>query len=212
MPDAYPHDGPQARPGALTTDHPLAPALTAARGGEERAWSTIYRALAPVVLGYLRGLRAREPEDLAGEVFVQVVRDLHRFEGGGAEFRAWVLTIAHHRFLDERRRLGRRPCDAVAEVPEPEVRGSARQTEEEAFMELARERVTELIGRLSPDQRAVLLLRILGDFTIEEVSRVVGKRPGAVKALQRRALASLERELAVEGVPLCAAPTLASTT
>ncbi|WP_431192015.1 sigma factor-like helix-turn-helix DNA-binding protein [Staphylococcus aureus] len=38
----------------------------------------------------------------------------------------------------------------------------------------------------------MLLLRILGDLTIEEIARVVGKRPGAVKALQRRALKRVE--------------------
>ena len=44
-----------------------------------------------------------------------------------------------------------------------------------------------------PDQRSVLLLRILGDMTVEEVARAVGKRPGAVKALQRRGLKRVSR-------------------
>ena len=48
------------------------------------------------------------------------------------------------------------------------------------------------IDALAPDQRAVILLRIIGDLTIEEIARAVGKRPGAVKALQRRGLRRLE--------------------
>jgi RNA polymerase sigma-70 factor (ECF subfamily) len=44
----------------------------------------------------------------------------------------------------------------------------------------------------------VLLLRIVGDLTIEQVARVVGKRRAAVKALQRRGLAALERQLSNE--------------
>lgn len=53
--------------------------------------------------------------------------------------------------------------------------------------------VRAAIDELPPDQRSVVLLRIIGDLTIEEIARAVGKRPGAVKALQRRGLRRLER-------------------
>ena len=59
-----------------------------------------------------------------------------------------------------------------------------------------------MLGTLSEDQRAVLLLRVVGDLSIEEVAKAVGKRPGAVKALQRRGLAAIRRELARKGVTL----------
>jgi RNA polymerase sigma factor (sigma-70 family) len=159
-----------------------------------------YRELAPKVLGYLRGLGAPDAEDLTGEVFVQMVRDIGRFEGDERALRAWALTIAHHRFLDGRRRASRRPFDPVAEVPEPA--GAADGAERDALRELADERVRELLARLSADQRAVLLLRIVGGLTVEEVSAAVGKRTGAVKALQRRGLAAIRRELERQAVPL----------
>jgi len=53
---------------------------------------------------------------------------------------------------------------------------------------------------LTDDQRSVLLLRVLADLSVEEVARLLGKRPGAVKTLQRRALASLARYLERQGV------------
>ena len=59
-----------------------------------------------------------------------------------------------------------------------------------------------MIARLSPDQQSVVLLRVIADLTVEQVARVIGKRPGAVKALQRRGLAALEREISKEGVTL----------
>jgi RNA polymerase sigma-70 factor (ECF subfamily) len=62
--------------------------------------------------------------------------------------------------------------------------------------------VRHVLGRLAGDQQAVLLLRILGDLTVEEVARVLGKRIGAVKALQRRGLAAARKELESEGVTL----------
>src|SRR3712207_8016605 len=78
--------------------------LAAARAGADWAWERIYADLAGSVIGYLRVHGAAEPEDLAGEVFLQVVRDLPRFSGDQRDFRAWVFTIVHRRLLDERRR------------------------------------------------------------------------------------------------------------
>ena len=174
--------------------------LEAARGGEDWAWGSLYSGLAPKVLGYLRGLGAAEADDLTGDVFVQVVRDLHRFHGDERAFRAWVLTIAHHRFLDHCRRSSRRPVDPVAEVPEPVA--AVGDAEQDALHELADERVRELLATLSREQRAVLLLRVVGGLTVEQVAAAIGKRPGAVKALQRRGLAAVERHLARQAVPL----------
>ena len=158
--------------------------LAAARAGADWAWERIYADLAGSVIGYLRVHGAAEPEDVAGEVFLQLVRDLPRFRGDQRDFRAWVFTIVHRRLLDERRRRGRRPAVPVAEHRD-EVGGDVR---EDALERLDRGRVLDLLADLPPDQRSVLLLRILGDMTVEEGARAVGKRPGAVKALQRRGL------------------------
>jgi len=166
--------------------------LVAARAGAEWAWSQIYAELAPKVVGYLRAHGALEPEDAAGEVFLQVVRGLPSFEGGEREFRAWTFTIAHRRLVDALRQRGRRPVDAApGELIEAAARPGG-DVADEAQARIADARVREAIGALAPDQRSVMLLRIIGDLTIDEIARALGKRPGAVKALQRRALVRLE--------------------
>jgi RNA polymerase sigma-70 factor, ECF subfamily len=48
---------------------------------------------------------------------------------------------------------------------------------------------------LSPDQREVVLLRIVADLPVEQVARMMDRREGAIKALQHRAVASLRRHL-----------------
>ncbi len=184
----------------ITLDSPFETVLAAARTGAEWAWETIYRELSPPVLGYLRGRGALEPEDLVGEVFLQVVRDLERFDGAEAEFRAWVFTIAHHRLLDDRRGRGRRPVEPLPTDALPEK--ATTDSEDEVLARLGDEEVRRLLSSLSDDQQSVLLLRVLGDLTVEEVARAVGKRPGTVKALQRRGLAAIKRELTRQGVPL----------
>jgi RNA polymerase sigma-70 factor (ECF subfamily) len=117
-----------------------------------------------------------------------------------------VFTIAHNRLTDERRRAARRPVRADQEVPE--TLAAAFDAEDEAARRLATERVRRLCDGLAPDQRDVLLLRMLADLTIEDIATALGKTPGAVKALQRRGLATLRRQLErdgsgrLQGVPL----------
>lgn len=166
--------------------------LEAARTGAEWAWTALYRQLSPVVLGYLRAQGSRDPEDLTGEVFLQVVKSLDGFAGNEAEFRSWVFVIAHRKLIDERRYHGRRPVE-VAEIGTLESHGHAGNTEEEALHRLGVLEITRLMSKLSGDQRDVLLLRILGDMKVEEVSRAMGKTPAAVQSLQKRALSRLQK-------------------
>jgi RNA polymerase sigma-70 factor, ECF subfamily len=174
--------------------------LESARQGSEAAWQELFNGLAPVVLGYLRANGSPDPEDVLGEVFLQVARDLPRFEGEEKGFRSWVFTIAHHRLIDARRHAARRPVELAAEPPEPGDR--ADDAADEALARIGVEEVQRVLSAISEEQRAVLLLRVIGDLSIEDVAKAVGKRPGAVKALQRRGLAAVKRELARKGVPL----------
>jgi RNA polymerase sigma factor (sigma-70 family) len=181
---------------------PFEQTIEQCRAGEEAAWSQVFRGLAPSVLGYLRANGANEPEDVLSETFLQVARDLERFDGDEPGFRAWVFSIAHHRLIDAQRSAARRPADPVAEPPEPDRSEVADDAATEALARIGSEEVREVLDGLSPDQRAVLTLRILGDLTVAEVAKAVGKRQGAVKALQRRGLAAVERELEKRGVTL----------
>ena len=52
-----------------------------------------------------------------------------------------------------------------------------------------------MLAELTPDQRDVLLLRIVADLSIEQVADVMQRHPGTIKALQHRGLASLRRRL-----------------
>lgn len=166
--------------------------LTAAQLGAPWALRRIYDDVAPVVTGYLRLRGAAEPDDVASETFLHVFDRLPTFTGDERAFRSWVFTIAHRRLIDERRRRDRRlPADPLEGSVQP-VGGNV---EEEVMQDLGASWVGELLGTLSPEQRDVLVLRIVADLSVDEVATIVGKRPGAVRALQHRALARLRSEL-----------------
>jgi RNA polymerase sigma-70 factor (ECF subfamily) len=173
-------------------DRDLADDVEGARGGSVPAFERIYRELSPSVASYLRWNGVHDVESLTNEVLAQVHRNLHRFAGDAPAFRSWVFTIAHHRMVDDRRAVGRRPTIADAEIHEHTVVGNA---EDEALDLLGNRRLRELLEGLSPDQRDVLLLRVVADLSLEDVALALGKRRGAVKSLQHRALATLRRQL-----------------
>jgi len=171
--------------------------LAAAQRGDRAATEVLYRDLAPLVIGYLRANGAREPEDLASEVFVAMLRGIGRFTGEESGFRSWILTIAHRRLMDEFRRRGRRPEEPLEphemrDRPVP----TAASTESDALERLASAGVLDTLATLTPDQRAVITLRILADLPIKDVAEILGKPVTAVKSLQHRALATLARSLA----------------
>ncbi|MEA2147261.1 MAG: hypothetical protein QOG59_2848, partial [Solirubrobacteraceae bacterium] len=130
-----------------------------ARRGESWALTEIWHRYSPAVMGYLRGRGVVDAEDLTSEVFLQVFRRIEKFHGDEADLRTFIFSVAHARYVDDCRRVARRGVDAEF-MPElhDEVVGSA---EAEALNELAAQRAVALIETLSPDQRDVLMLRIV---------------------------------------------------
>jgi RNA polymerase sigma-70 factor (ECF subfamily) len=167
--------------------------LSAAQAGAGWAFEVLYRQLAPAVTGYLRLHGAAEPDDLASETFINVFTGLASFTGDEDGLRAWVFTIAHRRLLDDWRRRSRRPQLADDPGDAPEAVGG--DVEDDVLVRLGGDTVEQLCGLLAPDQRAVLLLRILADLTVEQVAAVLGRSVGSVKALQRRGLRALRDHL-----------------
>lgn len=173
--------------------------LAAAQVGAGWACTRLYEALAPAVCGFLRSQGARDPADLTSEVFLAVFSRCASFSGTESQFRSWVFTIAHHKLIDDRRAAARRPPPEVLDEGSGHVLRSA-PAEDVAIQRLGEDRVAGLLAALTDEQRAVLALRVMADMTVDEVASALGKRPEAVKALQRRGLDALRRKLAAEGV------------
>jgi RNA polymerase sigma-70 factor (ECF subfamily) len=169
--------------------------LLAASAGADWAWRALYEDVAPALARYARASGVADPEDLVGDVFLRAVRTLDRFDGDRRAFRGWMFAIARNAVVDDARKRARRrteplPTHALAEI------GPVGDAEEEAMRVVAEDRVRSAMASLTADQRDVLLLRILGDLTVDQVAWVVGKRPGAVKALQARGLERIRRHIA----------------
>jgi RNA polymerase sigma-70 factor, ECF subfamily len=174
--------------------------LAGARRREPAAVTRIYAAYAPALFRFFMAAVGdrHQAEDLTSEVFKGVLEGLPRFRGPVEALGGWLFQIARHDLYDYRRRQARRlvqPLDDLLE--EAAVAGGAVDPEELALDRVEGARVLAALRLLSPDQREVLLLRMAADLTAPEVARILNKSTEAVKALQRRGLASLARVLGV---------------
>lgn len=172
-------------------------ALHAAQSGQPWALRAVYEELAPRVHAYLRARGASEPEDLTSEVFLTVFSKLATVTGGAAGLRTLVFSIAHARLVDGLRRRSRRG-DAVSYETWHDDR-TAPSTEDEAIDRIGTAEVRALLEELPADQRDVLLMRIVGDLSLEQTAQAIGRSTGAVKQLQRRGLLVLRERLQESG-------------
>lgn len=174
--------------------------LCAARLGQAWALGLLFRRYSGPVAGYVRARSPAEADDIVSEVFTAALTSLDRFEGEESDFRAWLFTIASRRVVDDLRRRSRRVETAPYEPGLDERRVDS--AEDCGLDALGTDWVRAILDRLAPDQRDVLLLRVIGDLTVEQIASALGKTVGAVKQLQRRGLAAARRILDAEGVPL----------
>ena len=159
----------------------------------------MWRELQPAVLRYLRVAAPTAAEDLAADTWVSVISGLGRFRGDERAFRAWVFTAARHRAVDWHRQAARRrtqplPVELLAERTAPDDPAAA-------VLEAQSTRAAyALIAELPRPQAEVLALRILGGLEVAEVAQILGKRPGAVRALAFRGTRRLAQRLAAARV------------
>jgi len=171
-----------------------------AKTGDEQAWAALYEVLHRPLLGYLRARDYPDPEDALGEVFLRLARNLEHFEGGLTALRAYAFTVAQNLLRDSARASKARPKITFL-IPDALMAAAARDgrtaasAEEDALSELDLSGIAEALAELTPEQQHVLYLRVVGDQSIEETARAVGKSPGAVKQLHFRAMERLRRGL-----------------
>ncbi len=175
-----------------TTDaaRALADALPAAQAGDEDAFGVLYRVLDPAMQRYARSLVGAEAEDVAGEAWLQVARDLHRFRGDHDGFRAWVSTVVRHRAMDHLRARSRRPVvlDDLGSLAE---RPAAEDTATLALDRLQTRRAIALVATLPREQAETVLLRAVVGLDVASTAAALGKRPVAVRVAAHRGLKRL---------------------
>lgn len=167
----------------------LAEALRGSKGGDEAAIAKLFQALQPQLLRYVRNQAPDACEDVVAETWLAAARLLPRFEGSAGDFRALLFSIARRRVVDHYRARARRPVTVDLDgAPQPLAPDPA----EAVVAALSSDQAVEALLRgLPPDQAEVVLMRVVGDLSAEEVASVTQRTAGAVRVLQHRALRRL---------------------
>jgi RNA polymerase sigma-70 factor, ECF subfamily len=165
-----------------------------AQRGDREALEELYLIHFDRIYSYLHlsvGNR-HDAEDLTTQTFLKMLESIGRFRWQSVPFSAWLFRIAHNLSIDHFR-AGRR-VQTEGEVPEvPGMEESS--AEDQAMDSLGQAGMLALIERLSAEQRQVLTLKFLFGFANPDVAGILGKTEGAVKSLQHRALASLQKHV-----------------
>ena len=165
-----------------------------AQAHSQEAWAQIYDQHYRKIFDYCYrriGDRASS-EDLASDVFLEALRGIRRYRYRGVPFSAWLYRIAHNLTADFlRRRMLQPTVPLVNEDDNPRLRAP-----DETAAVAAQCDVQEAIQQLTDDQQQVVLLRFFHGLSHDEVAQIMGRRPGAVRVLQNRALTALRRAMA----------------
>jgi RNA polymerase sigma-70 factor (ECF subfamily) len=170
-------------------------ALFQARAGDEAGFRVLWSKLQPLLRRYLQGLGCDDVDDVASETWLQAIRDLGRFTGSEADFRAWLFTLGRHRAIDAARSRARFHDKVLSVVPAECWDGSV---EEEVLYRLSNQRVTALIAGLSKDQAAVVRLRVIAGLDTEITARILGKSQEAIRACLYRGLQRLSADPGIQ--------------
>jgi RNA polymerase sigma factor (sigma-70 family) len=151
-------------------------------GAFRRHYATVYR--------YIRRRTGDDDraEDLAQEVFTAAAAALPTEGDGQPPILAWLYTVAQRRFADEARRSARTMQLEVS---------PRRQAE---YSEPVGSAIATALSRLQPEQRSVVVLKLLRGLSFAEIGEELGITPAAAKMRFSRALAALRADLRKEGV------------
>jgi RNA polymerase sigma-70 factor, ECF subfamily len=161
------------------------PDLDLLRAGDNQAWANLYDSLAGDLRAFILRLGARDADDVLGEVMVQLVRDISKYHGDPLGLRPWTYQIARHRVIDASRKKLRRPAETVLLEEMSELQSVA------ALDAVDVSNLAAVFSQLTTEQREVLWLRYVADFSVSETATITDKTPEAVTAMSHRALTRL---------------------
>jgi RNA polymerase sigma-70 factor (ECF subfamily) len=201
--------GPLARPGGRAGDRAadraadqaseraemLKALVLRARDGDAEAFGSLYDHYVELVYRYVYYRVGTHPltEDLTSETFLRALRRMCDFHWQGKDFGAWLVTIARNLVADHFKSGRYRLEVCTAELVEPD---RPQEGPERAVLDAMTNRtLLRAVQRLNSEQQECVVLRFLHGLSVAETALIMDKKPGAIKALQYRAVRSLARML-----------------
>jgi RNA polymerase sigma-70 factor, ECF subfamily len=173
--------------------------IQAAQRGDEQAFGELYNAYVHDIYRYIfyRVGNSETAQDLTAEVFLRAIEGLVRYQDRQVPLLAWLYRIAHARVVDHYRHTQR-----VGQEDDIETVDLTADSDLDSDLMLTyhQQKIREAIYKLPSEQQQVIVLRFIEGYNIQDTASVLGKSPGAVKMIQRRALQAMNLELSRQGI------------
>jgi RNA polymerase sigma-70 factor (ECF subfamily) len=165
-----------------------------AQDGNSEAFGQLYDAYMERIYRfvYFRVEDQQTAEDITSQVFLKAWSNLDRFQFSRTPYLAWLYTIAHNAVIDHYRT--RKVTTALDDVQLSQPDHSE-QVENEIDLTVEMGSVKMALQSLTDDQQKVLTLKFIEGMSNNEIARHLGKREGAIRALQMRGLQALAKQL-----------------
>jgi RNA polymerase sigma factor (sigma-70 family) len=160
---------------------------------DSQSIGAIYDQYFPEVYRYIRYRLddAAAAEDIASDVFVRLLEAAQKKQGPQTSLKGWLIATASNAVNDHLRRQYRRPVEALSDsIPDEHSSVLAEVDGRERYRS-----VQAAYAQLTAEQQHVLALRFGQGYSLEETAAHLKKSTNAVKALQFRALAALQRQI-----------------
>ena len=192
---------PRRAEAAALVERPASPSdralIERARTGDDRAFRDLVERhesrVAATVIGMLGP--GDDAEDVGQETFIRLYRSLDRFRGDsslGTYLTRIAINLSLTALKKRKRRLSRFVSQDATESDRPEASWDPRDQLERT--EDVR-RVRAAVGRLAPDHRAVVVLRMIDGYSTRETAEILEIPLGTVMSRLARAMGRLEREM-----------------
>ena len=187
-----PNDATEGPVTPVEQDEDAALAIRASTG-ESAAFGLLYDRHVAAIYRYVyyRVRDDADAEDLTSEVFMRALKAMPRYEPRQA-FLAWLYRIARNAVID-RARKGNRRVSFEDALKHPDASDRIVEPEAEVLAHSDNTAIRAALGKLTPLQQEVIVLRYLEGFSTQEVARIVGKREGTVRGIQFRAIGALRQ-------------------
>ena len=165
-----------------------------AAGGDFEAFGELYNTYLERIYRYVF-YQVRDKmtaEDITEEVFLKAWRAIDSCKGKEQTFSAWLYRIAHNHVIDNLRRQRKYLSTDIEELAE------VSSLEQEAGQKIEKQEMLDAISELPQNQKQVIILKFIEGLDNREIEQVTGKRQGAIRILQMRALATLRQRLSGE--------------
>lgn len=165
------------------------------------AFEIVYDRHAQAVYGLayrIAGSRALA-DDICQEAFLALWRSAERYDARLGSVRSWLLTITHHRAIDQLRRATRHEERRASDEGVAERVAAPDATDEEALRRHEAETTRTLLDDLPEDQRRVIELAFYSGYSHSEIAGLLALPLGTVKGRMRLGLEKLHTQLTTGG-------------